>query len=484
MKNIINQIKLSNKKPILVIGDLMLDEYVFGDVSRISPEAPVPVLQEKKREWNLGGAANVALNCAQNNFNVTIIGLIGENDLAGQNFCSLLNQSNINQKGLIKSKERITTCKKRVLAQNQQLLRVDCENNHPLTITEYNLVYQKLDELIMQDSIILVSDYAKGVITKQVLNDIISFAKKRGATVLLDPKGPDFDKYFGVNYIKPNLKEFNQILDFYNLNKKEDLIVNAKKVCDLLDVGGLIITMGEKGIQFVSKKEEFFVPACKREVYDITGAGDTVLAFLALGLSSGLDIFHAIKFANHAAGIAVSHLKTYSVTLDELVDRNFDLTEKIFLDWALLKIELDWLKLEKKKVVFTNGCFDILHSGHIFILNEAKKMGDILVVAINTDASIKRFKGDQRPIKSLLERAKVLAAIGVVDFVVIFDQDTPKELIEYLKPDVLVKGGDYKKEEIAGYNFMMANGGQVVVVDYQKGLSTTNIINKIKSTTY
>ena len=481
MKEIINSVKLAGKRPLLIIGDVMLDEYVFGEVSRISPEAPVPILNEQKREWSLGGASNVALNCSQVGFSVNLVGVIGDLDVSGQKFFSLLQQNNLSTEGIIKSKDRITTCKKRVLAKNQQILRVDNETTKELTSAEFIRILKKVEELMFPESIILLSDYAKGVLTKNLISEIILLAKKRRSIILLDPKGPDFSKYKGVNYLKPNLKEFGHLIDYFGLNSNNSLIENGKKVCDLLDLQGLIVTMGEKGMHYISRAEEHFIPACRREVFDITGAGDTVFAFLALGLAANLSILHSLKFANHAASIAVSHLKTYAVSFEELIDKNVELTEKVFFDWALLKIELDWLRLEKKKVVFTNGCFDILHAGHIHLLNESKKLGDILVVAINTDDSIKRYKGDSRPIKTMLERAKVLAAIGVVDFVVIFDQDTPKELIEYLKPDVLVKGGDYKKESIAGYEFMTNNGGNVVIVDYQEGMSTTNIINKIKS---
>jgi D-beta-D-heptose 7-phosphate kinase/D-beta-D-heptose 1-phosphate adenosyltransferase len=329
-----------------------------------------------------------------------------------------------------------------------------------------------------------LSDYSKGVLSEQVLAYIVEKAKQSGSLVLLDPKGPNFGKYKNVNYLKPNLKEFGQILDFFRLCQHDPIIQNSRKICELLSLDGLFITMGEKGIQFVSKKEELFVPACKKEVFDITGAGDTVFAFLALGFAHKLPIEQCLKLANHAAAVAISHLKTYAVSLDELIEKNNDSTDKIFSDWALLKVELDWLKSEDKKIVFTNGCFDLLHSGHIHLLNEAKKQGEILVVALNTDESIKRYKGPDRPIKNLLERAKVVAAIGVVDFITFFDQDTPKELIEYLNPDVLVKGGDYSKEKVAGYDFMKEKGGTVHIVDYQEGLATTKIIETIKQTNY
>ena len=480
MKNIINKIKMSDKKRILVVGDIMLDEYIFGDVTRISPEAPVPVIREQKREWSLGGAANVALNCKQIGCNIDLVGIINKTDRASQNLIEILKKNRISESNLVKSDERVTTCKRRVMSGDQQLLRIDTEDNNSLSETEYKKLIQKIDKLILPNTIILASDYAKGVLTKDLLSEIIFMAKERNCKILLDPKGPDFNKYKGINYLKPNYKEYCQILDFYGLSRQDSVIKNGKKLCNVLSLDGLVVTMGEKGIQFVSSYEDFFIPACKREVFDLTGAGDTVLAFLSLGLSVDLPIKQCLKLANHAAAVAVSHLKTYAVSLDELIDKSVDLTEKIFTEWAMLKIELDWLRLENKKIVFTNGCFDILHLGHIHVLNEARKLGDILVVAINTDASVKRFKGDSRPIKTEVERTKIMAAFGKVDFVVMFDQDTPKELIEYLRPDVLVKGGDYKKENIAGHDFMIQNGGSVEVVTFKDGFSSTNLIKQMQ----
>jgi len=483
MKKLINKIKQSGQKSVLVIGDVMLDEYVFGEVSRISPEAPVPVLKEQKREWSLGGAANVALNCSHIGCKVDLIGIVGNTDRPAQKLISILKQNRISIDGLVRSNDRVTTCKKRAISNGHQLLRIDSEDNKQLTKNEFLELSQKIDLLIKPEMIILVSDYAKGVLSKEVLSKIISTAKKRKCIVLLDPKGKEFNKYKGINYLKPNYKEFCLMLDSYGLSEKDSIIDNGKRICKLLSLDGLVITLGEKGIQFVSKDEDFSIPAYKKEVFDLTGAGDTVLAFLALGLSVKLPIKECLKLANHAAAVAVSHLKTYAVSLDELIDKNIDLSEKIYSDWALLKIELDWLKLEHKKIVFTNGCFDLLHSGHIHLLREAKKFGDILVVAINTDDSVKRFKGKDRPIKSLIERAKVMAAIGIVDYIVFFDQDTPRELIEYLNPDVLVKGGDYKKENIAGADFVLAHGGRVKVIDYQDGLSTSNLVFAAKRVT-
>ncbi|MBU4269570.1 D-glycero-beta-D-manno-heptose 1-phosphate adenylyltransferase [Candidatus Dependentiae bacterium] len=481
MKNLIKIIQNSSSKNILIIGDVMLDEYIFGTVSRISPEAPVPVLKEEKMEWCLGGAANVALNCKNIGCNVNIVGIINDMDFAGQKLASMLSENGISSSNLIKSEQRITTCKKRALCGGHQLLRIDNESEHNLTDKELLLITEKINNLIVKDSIILISDYAKGVISSELVRFVSVIAKSRNCKIIVDPKGKNFEKYIGVNYIKPNYKEFLLMLDVYGLDKNNSISNNAKILCEKLSIDGLIITLGEKGIHFVSKDEDIFVSALKKEVYDLTGAGDTVLAFLALGLSVGFDMQKCLQIANTAAGVAVSHLKTYAVSLEELLDKNIYSSEKIYENWTNLKIELDWIKAQNKKIVFTNGCFDLLHSGHIYLLNEAKKLGDILVVAINTDESVKRYKGQSRPINSLYERMHVMSSLGIVDFVVSFEQDTPKELIEYLSPDVLVKGGDYKAENVAGADFVKKSGGQVAIIEYQVGLSTTNIVKKIST---
>lgn len=480
MKNLIKKIKLNSSKNIIIIGDIMLDEYIFGSVSRISPEAPVPVLLEEKRDWSLGGAANVALNCKRIGCNVKLIGIINNSDAAGLKILHILSKNSIDTKNLLKSKNRKTTVKKRIVSNTQQLLRIDNENNEELNKKEFIAIIEKLKETISKESIILISDYAKGIINNNLIQTITKIALKNHCKILVDPKGKNFEKYKNVNYIKPNYKEYLLMLDSYRLSKKNSIIANGKTICNKLSIDGLIITLGEKGIQFISMDEDIFVPAIKKNVYDLTGAGDTVFAFISLGLSVGLKIQECLELANNAASVAISHLKTYAVSLDELLDKDQFFSEKIFNNWVDLKIKLDWLKLEKNKIVFTNGCFDLLHSGHLHLLSEAKKQGDILVVALNSDDSVKRLKGNLRPIKTLNERMNIIASIGIVDFVVAFNQDTPQELIKYTKPDVLVKGGDYNKNNIVGAKFIKKNGGKIHIVDFKSNLSTSNIIKSLK----
>lgn len=480
MKKLIEKIKNNSLKKIIVIGDVMLDEYIFGSVSRISPEAPVLVLKEENKEWSLGGAANVALNCKHVGCNVDLIGVINNQDKEGKKILAMLAQRDISVEGLVKSNIRVTTCKKRALNNSYQLFRIDSEDSKDLNEQEFVSILEKMGKLIIPDSIVLISDYSKGVLTQELLSKIIDLAKKNNSKVLVDPKGTNFKKYKGANYIKPNYKEYCLMLKYFGLSEKDPIFKNGQIICKALKLDGLIVTLGENGIHFISANDDIFVHAVKKDVYDLTGAGDTAFAFLALGFSAGLRIQDSLKLANNAAAIAVSHLKTYAVSLDDLLKDNNLSKEKIFYDWGTLKQVVDLLRIKNKKIVFTNGCFDLLHSGHLHVLNSAKKMGDILIVAINTDASVKRYKGQDRPIKTLQERLNVMAAIGIVDYVVVFDQDTPKELIEYIKPDVLIKGGDYQRDKIAGAKSVLDSGGIVEVVDYKPNLSTSNLVDLVR----
>lgn len=479
MKRLISELKLSPIKNALIIGDIMLDEYIFGQTNRISPEAPIPVVKVERSERSLGGAANVADNCRLIGFNVQLVGVIGNADRESTQILEMLQESSLDTNGIVKSSSRVTTCKQRIMSKSHQMLRIDCEDSVSLTTWEQDAIMNKIDILLKPHSIILISDYAKGVVTPQLISYVVQKARQLECIVMVDPKGPHFDKYQGVDYIKPNFKEFCEMLEFFGLRKEEPLIINARKLCAILSLQGIVITLGEKGIVFVSPTECIESPSFRREVHDITGAGDTVFAFLALGIAHKRTLHECLKLANAAAAVAVSHLKTYAVSLDELVDPSKEATEKIFYDWAKLKIELDWLRSEGRKIVFTNGCFDILHAGHIHILTEAKRFGDTLVVALNSDDSIKQLKGKLRPIFSLEDRMALIAALGAVDFVVSFPQNTPAELLEYLRPDVLVKGGDYKVHEVVGYDLLTSYGGSVQIVDLIQGKSTTNALDRL-----
>lgn len=481
MKQLITRLKQQKGKPVLIVGDVMLDEYFFGNVHRISPEAPVPILLEQEKEWSLGGAANVAANCKHVGLDVDLIGVINSDDAEGKRFLSHLQANKIATNGIIHSIDRKTTCKRRFLSQKHQMLRLDTESTHPLTARELLAIEARIAALLKPDSIILVSDYAKGVVTRELMHFIRDIAKERGCQLLVDPKGPDFEKYQGAGIIKPNLREYQQMVSHFRLSPKATLEENARELCRILGLGGIVVTLGERGMIYVSPTTSISSPAYRREVYDLTGAGDTVFSFLALGFAHNVSIEDCLVLANNAASVAVSHVKTYAVSLEELINRAYAPEEKIFHDWAKLKIELDWLRAENKRVVFTNGCFDIMHPGHVHTLKEAKKLGDILVVALNTDESVRRLKGPTRPVNDLAFRSTMMAALGMVDFVVSFNEETPAAVLEYLRPDVLVKGGDYKKEDVVGHDLLASYGGQVHIIDFVPGHSTTGII---KAATY
>jgi D-beta-D-heptose 7-phosphate kinase/D-beta-D-heptose 1-phosphate adenosyltransferase len=339
----------------------------------------------------------------------------------------------------------------------------------------------KVEEKIKPHSVVLLSDYAKGVVTPELVQAVVRLAHSRGALVIADPKGPNFSKYQGVDYLKPNATEFTQILQYFDIPKTLSLVEQGRVICHRLGLRGLMVTLGDRGIQYIGRNEDIFSPAFKREVFDLSGAGDTVFAYLAFGLVHELSMYDSLALANKAASVAISHLKTYAVRLEELLDDGPIFEDKIVFDWQLLKSKVEAACARGKRIVFTNGCFDLLHPGHVLCLREAKKQGDLLVVALNSDASIRRQnKGPERPLNNLEDRAAIIAGLESVDFVTFFDQDTPQQIIDLLLPDVLVKGGDYIAEEVVGYKTVTAYGGRVCIIPLVEGKSTTKIVRKAR----
>ena len=450
---------VSNSPKVLVVGDFMIDHYIWCDCSRISPEAPVMIAKAQKEDKRLGGAGNVYSNLKSLGAEVFALGVIGDDE--NGKFL----KENLNSNFLIE-KNRKTPLKSRILSHSQQVLRLDDEDTFD-TKLEDELI-KEFKKIAKDFQAIILSDYAKGTLTFKVCKELIKYANSLNIPILIDPKGSDFTKYENATLLTPNKKE---ALNALNLNKIDNLEKFTKTFKDKFKLKYSIITLSEEGIALYDYKFHL-IPAKALEVYDVTGAGDSVIAMLAYCLALKVDVLSACEFANEAAAVVVSKVGSVSVSFDEIKDfKRSSFEEKIKTKEELLKI------IKDKKIVFTNGCFDILHFGHIKYLEKAKKLGDILVVGLNSDKSVKRLKGDSRPINNEFLRACMLASLYFVDYVVIFGEDTPLELIKFLKPDVLVKGGDYKGKEVVGSEFV----NKVELIDFEDGFSTTNIINKIKN---
>lgn len=460
-------IDLINSNPsILVVGDLMIDHYVWGKCERISPEAPVQILKVDKENNRLGGACNVANNLISLGAKVSLCGILGD-DIDGKILFNMIKNSNI-KTDLIKILGDFSTIKKtRFIASNQQVLRVDIEYKNPKF--DIDLILEIISKQINSFDSVIVSDYGKGFLSKQFTQSLIKLANNSKKPILCDPKGDDYSKYYNATLITPNKKEAQNASNI-KIDSKDSLIEAGFKLKEMCNLKFSIITLSEDGMAiFDSKMTE--IPTFAREVFDVTGAGDTVIAALAFGLSSNLDIYKSASFANAAAAVVVGKIGSASATFDEIL-KYYNKDDKSIDSLSLIKS----LKLLGKKIVFTNGCFDIIHKGHVEYLKKAKSFGDILVVGLNSDSSIKNLKGQNRPINNQDDRAVVLGSLSCVDFVIIFSENAPYDLIKQIKPDILVKGGDYKDKEIIGSDIV----NDVRIVDFVPNKSTTNIINKIK----
>lgn len=465
-----------NNAKVLVLGDVMLDRYWFGSTNRISPEAPVPVVKVQENEDRAGGAANVAMNIASLNVPVTLHGLVG-NDDAGRALDKLLSEHRIqNQCVAVDSHPTIT--KLRILSRHQQLLRLDFEEGfHNL---DCQALLAKLAAEITAYGALILSDYGKG--TLDTVQQMIQIARQANVPVLIDPKGTDFERYRGATLLTPNMSEFEAVAG--HCRDEDEIVTKGLKMIADFDLSALLITRSEKGMTLLRPNQDpFHLPTQAKEVYDVTGAGDTVISVLATAIADGRPLEEACYLANAAAGIVVGKLGTSTVSPSELEQAIHQRAEtgSGVVSEDELKAIVKQSKTRGEKIVMTNGCFDILHPGHISYLENARKLGDRLIVAVNTDESVKRLKGESRPINDLDARMAVLAGLASVDWIVPFGEDTPQRLIGEILPDLLVKGGDYKPEEIAGSQEVWANGGEVRVLNFENGCSTTNVIKKIRS---
>ena len=461
---------------ILVVGDLMLDRYWYGGTSRISPEAPVPVVHVKQSEERVGGAGNVALNIAALGTQVTIMGFSGD-DASADTLARLLDRN-----GVRCLFERIAQCetitKLRVLSRNQQLIRLDFEDGF-YAVPADTLLKTYREELENTDVVVL-SDYGKG--TLGAVKKFIEIAREKGKQVLVDPKGTDFSKYSNATLITPNLSEFEAVVGRFE--SEDELLSKGLSLLNKLNTDALLVTRGERGMTLLERESEPLNLATQaREVYDVTGAGDTVISVLAAGLAAGCGLPEATSLANTAAGVVVAKLGTATIALDEL---RYALHRQRAHQRGVIELEqlLDTLEAARfagEKIVATNGCFDILHPGHMVYLEQAKSLGDRLVVLVNSDSSVRALKGPDRPVNSLETRMAMLAALECVDWVISFDADTPRDLICQVLPDILVKGGDYANiEDIAGYDCVQNNGGEVKLMQYVDGFSTTEFIKNLR----
>lgn len=471
--------KVRNKH-ILVVGDVMLDNYYVGDVRRISPEAPVPVFRKKSERSVLGGAANVAANLVAANQQVSMMSIIG-NDDNGRRLMAQFSEQGVDAK-LVSKLQRSTTIKTRFLADNnQQILRLDVEDTDAITKQESESLLKRLQGSIAQYDLILMSDYLKGLLTQEFCQGVIKMAKANGIPVVIDVKDPKYGKYYGATLLKPNLNEL-RALTGRKAETKEEIVEAAEELRKRSNCQYVLATLGAKGMVLVGDGQLYFVKSLAREVFDVSGAGDTTIAYLATCMANGLPIREAVDIANYAAGIQVGKVGTSSVYWQEVRDlisnEDHGASHKILTSDDVLTFRKD---NANKKIVFTNGCFDILHVGHKRYLQQAATLGDLLIVGVNSDDSVRRLKGPTRPVNSEQDRAEMLSAFGFIDYVVIFDEDTPYELIKKIQPDVLVKGGDYKPEEVVGRDIVEARGGQLELISFVEGKSTTNIINKMKS---
>lgn len=461
---------------VLVAGDAMLDRYWHGSTSRISPEAPVPVVKVEEAEERPGGAGNVALNIAALGAHATLLAVTGA-DEAARTLTVQLGAAGV--RCLFQSIPGMATVTKlRVLSRHQQLIRLDFENGLPGF--EPSSLLPSYCSALAEANVVVLSDYGKGALG--AVQDMIKAARAAQRPVLVDPKSRDFSIYRGATAVTPNLAEFEAVVG--HCRNEEEMVIKGTALLEEYELEALLITRGEHGMSLLQRgREALHLPAKAREVYDVTGAGDTVISALAAALAAGEDFAHATAFANLAAGIVVGKLGTATVSVPEIrrALHEESVQERGVLSEEQLLAAVEQARVRGETVAMTNGCFDILHAGHVAYLQEARRLGDRLIVAVNDDDSVRRLKGATRPINSLDHRMAVLAALQCVDWVVPFGEDTPERLVCRVRPDYLAKGGDYRPEQVAGYDCVTANRGQVVILAYREGHSTSNIIEQCRN---
>ncbi|AJR02036.1 bifunctional D-glycero-beta-D-manno-heptose-7-phosphate kinase/D-glycero-beta-D-manno-heptose 1-phosphate adenylyltransferase HldE [Hafnia paralvei] len=460
---------------VLVVGDVMLDRYWYGPTSRISPEAPVPVVKVDTVEERPGGAANVAMNIASLGANARLVGLTGIDD-AARALSAKLGEVNV-KCDFVSVPTHPTITKLRVLSRNQQLIRLDFEEG--FSSIDPQPIFDRIQHVLPKLGALILSDYAKGALNS--VQQMIQLARAANVPVLIDPKGTDFERYRGATLLTPNLSEFEAVVG--RCKTDEELVERGLQLMREFELTALLVTRSEQGMTLLQHDQPpLHMPTQAQEVYDVTGAGDTVIGVLATCIAAGTSLEEACFLANAGAGVVVGKLGTSTVSPIELENAIRGRSETGFgvMSQDELKVAVANARQRGEKVVMTNGVFDILHAGHVSYLANARKLGDRLIVAVNSDASTKRLKGEERPVNALAQRMIVLAALEAVDWVISFEEDTPQRIISEVLPDLLVKGGDYKPEDIAGGKEVIAAGGEVRVLNFEDGCSTTNIIKTIR----
>jgi len=463
---------------ILVIGDLMIDKYLWGECTRVSPEAPVQIINVKEETKALGGAGNVANNLATLGANVEVLSIIGGCKISDE-LRKLFKNINLSTDYLFEQKDRVTSKKTRIVSAQQQVIRYDIESDEDINKTSERRLINSYKSIIDDFDLVIISDYGKGVITNYVAQEVIKIANSCKIKVIVDPKGSDYSKYTSAYLLTPNKKEACEATGINISDEKslKDALIYLKETYQL---NKSLITLSENGIAIYDTQYRSH-PTVAKEVFDVTGAGDTVISMIGYALASNQDIDSAVILANLAAGVVVSKIGSATASFEEIIryesSLNYSDCEKCVLSLETFVKILDGLKKSNKKIVFTNGCFDILHMGHVKYLEKARKLGDILVVGINSDDSVTRLKGNNRPINSLNDRSCILASLKSVDYVIPFFEDTPIELITAIIPDILVKGGDYKDKNVIGKDIAT----ELVLIDFVEGRSTSNTISKIQA---
>ena len=472
---------------ILCVGDLMLDDFVYGDVARISPEAPAPVLAVKRNEIAIGGAGNVARNVASLGARCIFVGLIGD-DAPGRDVIARLQADPLIEPSLVIDASRPTTRKVRFVSEHfsTHLLRADWEQAGPVSAEREGELLARALAALPRVGAIVLSDYAKGVLTPRILAEVIAAAREAGIPVIVDPKAADYAVYRGATIIKPNRKELAETTRM-PVGSDDEVIAAATRLNASLGTKAVLVSLSDEGLVLVpADGAPIRVPAFPVKVKDASGAGDTVVAALALMLATHADYEVAVRVANAAGAIVVGKRGTATVSVDELRHQILPAStlaseDKVIYDRAVLDERLAAWRRARLRIGFTNGCFDLLHRGHVKLMAEARAHCDRLVVGLNSDASVRRLKGPQRPIQDVVSRAEVLAALEAVDLVVVFEEDTPLELIRLVRPAVLVKGGDYTRDQVVGHDVVEANGGVVILVDLVPGHSTTSMVARSRS---